>query len=395
MTIPTMLDEPARNPRALIQWIDVNGDGLPDIVRSERHGGTNNSTTWLATGRGFHASPSFGMPLDAIADRDGDPEFRLVDVNGDGLPDAIVSRLGAGNALEQRLWLNTGAAFKAAADDVVSTIPVFVDADGNDQGVRFFDVNADGLLDVLQSYATGPSNEVAAAQILLNAGGRADMLARLSSGYGLRTEVSYQPMGKPLNSPAKTTPWRLVYQPADGAVLYPLIRPVPAAYLVSLVLVTDQTGAKLPFSYRYGSLLFDAQEMKSLGFGWREAYNESTGILDRTEFNQSRELTGHPTRTTSCWLEPAFVASAPGGANLCATSGNNAQSHLLRAVDFSWHIDSGAVGPSLGEQSNIFEVVLKSSNAREWEFDGGLVSRELTNLQYVGEASYRHPRSLR
>ncbi|HEY0489184.1 MAG TPA: lipid II-degrading bacteriocin [Telluria sp.] len=387
ITVPTMLDEPSRSPRVLVQWIDMNGDGLSDLVKSERRGNANKSTTWLSTGNGFQAAEEFRIPIDAIADRDGDPVFRLVDANGDGLPDVISAKPGSDGLPERKLWLNNGATLSAAPDDSVRALPAVIDGDGRDQGVRFFDVNADGLLDVLQSYATGPSNEVAAAQILLNAGGRSDMLAQFTGGYGLRTEITYQPMGQPLKAMSRGIGWAKVYEPGENSVVYPLIRPVPAAYLVSRVRVSDVAGGVLGFSYRYGSLLFDAREMKSLGFGWREAFNEKTSVVERTEVNQSLELVGRPARTTSCLLNTSIVQNTAGRPNLCAMTGNDARARLLRAVEFAWRVASGMVGPASAEQTPLTQITLKSSDTREWELDGGLVSKEVTTLKYLGENS--------
>ncbi|HEV2747990.1 MAG TPA: FG-GAP-like repeat-containing protein, partial [Allosphingosinicella sp.] len=382
MTIPVRLDEPSGNARSLVQWSDLNGDGLVDIVHSERRGSTNSSATWLSTGRGFVAAPNYRIPLDAIADRDGDPAFRLVDVNGDGLADILAARMGSDNNPDRRLWLNTGNAFAAAPNDVVQAVPAFIDKDGRDRGVRFFDLNADGLLDVLQSYAAGPSNEISPANILLNAGSRADMLARISNGFGLTTAISYQPMGKPFRG-QDGFPWRRVYEPGVGEVSYPLVRPVPSTYLVARVLVDDPSSDGVQFSYRYGELLFNAGEMRSLGFAWRESLNETSGVIQRSDFSQSPGLSGRPLRTASCLLAPTRPSDLDGGTSLCDGPAGPVWSKPLAETRFDWLERNTPVAVTPAEKSEVQRVLLSATRAREWELDGGLVAEERTALTYA------------
>lgn len=381
MTIPLRLDEPTDNARSLVQWSDLNGDGLVDIVLSERRGSTNGSETWLGTGRGFVPAPNFRIPLDAMADREGDPAFRLVDVNGDGLADIIAARMGSNNTPVRRLWLNTGNAFSAAPNEALQAIPAFIDKDGRDQGVRLFDLNADGLPDVLQSYAAGPSNEIAPASIMLNGGGRADMLARISNGFGLTTVISYQPMGKPFGG-EDGFPWSRVYEPGAGEVSYPLVRPVPSTYLVARVLIDDPSSDAVQFSYRYGQLLFDAREMKSLGFAWRESLNETSGIIQRSDFSQTSELSGRPLRTASCWLALDRPNDLGGRASLCDAEAGLAWSKPISETRFEWIQRKAPVAVTPMEKSEVQRVLLAATRAREWELDGGLVAEERTTLTY-------------
>jgi FG-GAP-like repeat len=92
--VPYPLDAARREAKTVVQWADVNGDGIPDIVVSKRDGGTNSSSTFLGTGKGWEASPNpnWQIPLDAISDKDGDPGFRLVDTKGDGFLDILFAR---------------------------------------------------------------------------------------------------------------------------------------------------------------------------------------------------------------------------------------------------------------------------------------------------------------
>src|SRR5262249_33551557 len=81
--VPYALDAIYWEAKTLVQILDVNGDGLPDIVMTKGDA-PGNSKTWLGTGTGWIESPNWQVPSDAISNKDGEPGFRLVDTKGDG-----------------------------------------------------------------------------------------------------------------------------------------------------------------------------------------------------------------------------------------------------------------------------------------------------------------------
>ena len=108
--VPYQLDMPLRVPKTTVQVVDVNGDGVPDIVVSQRNGGTNSSQTWLGTGKGWQSNPDpkWQIPLDAISDKDGDPGFRLVDVTGHGYLDVLYMRMNDDKTVTSGAFINNG-----------------------------------------------------------------------------------------------------------------------------------------------------------------------------------------------------------------------------------------------------------------------------------------------
>ena len=128
-----------------IQLLDANGDGRLDLV----------TTTEAASGyfpltpdgafdrrsfRPYAAAPSFSLE---------DPEVRLVDVDGDGITDAVRS----GTRLE--CFFNDGAlGWTADAVRQVErrSLDRFPNVDFADPRVRFADMNGDGLQDVVLIY---------------------------------------------------------------------------------------------------------------------------------------------------------------------------------------------------------------------------------------------------
>src|SRR5207248_263663 len=118
---------------------------------TRREGSANTSTSYLATGSGWIASPAWKLPLDALADRGGDPGLRVIDINGDGYPDLLYLRQET-DGIKKGLYVNTGAGWLSKGDTTVPNLP-FVDKDGNDLGIRLLDVDGRGLVAMVQSYS--------------------------------------------------------------------------------------------------------------------------------------------------------------------------------------------------------------------------------------------------
>lgn len=375
---PILLDEPRRDSNLLIQWVDVNGDGFADLVASKRSGGANNSETYLSTGRDFVATTDFKIPLEAISEKAGDPSYRILDLNGDGLPDIFYSRETDATPV-QGAFLNNGSKFAAAPAATVAGLPTVVDKDGRDLGVRIFDLNADGLVDVVQAYAATEEVEIANAAAYLNGGTRADLLVQLRAGYGLNTSITYQPLGKPLAAADINGPWSKVYEPAPST--YPLVSAVPATYAVARVAVSDPQGHSLAFSYRFGAMRFDALTMRSAGFGWRESYNEASGVLSRQEFLQSAAFVGRTARDTTCRVPKAVVKSD----NLCpgASAGLPLPAGALRLTEVEQQWTLADPAPAAGSlESKVRQVRISGAHARSWELTGVLKGNEVTTIGY-------------
>lgn len=133
-----------------IQYVDVNGDGLPDIVRSA----DSSSYVYLNTGLGWATSTStWSVPVD-FTTSGGDNYVRIVDVNGDGLPDLIQSYyFSSGSA--NHVWINNGGGWVL---DPQWSVPVTMSTyDGTDNwydtSVRFADINGDGLTDIIKNWS--------------------------------------------------------------------------------------------------------------------------------------------------------------------------------------------------------------------------------------------------
>lgn len=146
-----------------VRIADVNGDGLQDLIKS--YDGTD-SGNFVASGvylndpsnKTWTLESSFRFPSGFVSNSGSIPQdscLRLVDVNGDHLPDLIHSiasnsgvYTGAGSVL-----INNGSTW---TQDTAYNMPIPI---GNqitggcfDVGVAFDDVNGDGLVDLLKGY---------------------------------------------------------------------------------------------------------------------------------------------------------------------------------------------------------------------------------------------------
>ena len=123
---------------------DVNGDGNVDLLQAA----DSTSRVWLNNGSGF-ATSSWSLPGDSrFLSAGKDAGARIVDVNGDGLPDLV-----KGNDSVRKTWLNRGDGWQ---EDAVWTLPAEAAPlqGGADAGIAFIDVNGDGLVDILRANAT-------------------------------------------------------------------------------------------------------------------------------------------------------------------------------------------------------------------------------------------------
>jgi len=137
-----------------VALIDVNGDGLSDIVKSA-------DSAWqvlLNLGNSWStAYQLWGSNIDAYLDWS---DVRLVDVTGDNLPDIVKE-----DQLTFRVWRNTGSSWTSTAESWTNGFGPQLDDPS--KGAAIVDLNGDGRAELLKTYSSGSHS---LWEVWLNAG---------------------------------------------------------------------------------------------------------------------------------------------------------------------------------------------------------------------------------
>ncbi|MFA6306294.1 MAG: FG-GAP-like repeat-containing protein [Patescibacteria group bacterium] len=131
-----------------VRIADVNGDGLADILQSTE----SENKVYIKSGSdtGWIYDSNYTIPEDFIFSGYKDAGVRLVDVNGDGLTDIIFAR----DNQTKKVYINDGDGTGWTENNnykIPGSHTSFVSYRGEDMGVRLLDANGDGLVDILRS----------------------------------------------------------------------------------------------------------------------------------------------------------------------------------------------------------------------------------------------------
>ncbi|MEM7360906.1 MAG: RHS repeat-associated core domain-containing protein [Pseudomonadota bacterium] len=140
--------------------IDINNDGRSDWVTAYKSAaGSVHLETFLGTNSGWQASNDFKLPdvmFDYFASADGFAKGMLMDVDGDGWPEYVQAYQSDAGVVTQT-WPNNGTSISSNPDPdlALPTALVSLQSDGSSRSLAdVADLNADGLIDVLQSVQT-------------------------------------------------------------------------------------------------------------------------------------------------------------------------------------------------------------------------------------------------
>ena len=93
-----------------VRLADINGDGLVDFLHYTHEMTNRQGDVYLNTGSKWELDPSFSLPMPFNLYHDG-ASTHLVDVNGDGLTDVLVSEVIGHYPFreDRKVWINKGA----------------------------------------------------------------------------------------------------------------------------------------------------------------------------------------------------------------------------------------------------------------------------------------------
>ncbi|HAM73307.1 MAG TPA: hypothetical protein DCM86_16865 [Verrucomicrobiales bacterium] len=146
----------------LADLVDLDGDGLPDLLRTEQGGGAHTLTRNLGlVGEGANRRIVWSDPMEVPAE-DGaawnyglsQDATHLADMDGDGIAD-LVHKSAAGDVFyfRNRPGLGWSARLPMSAEDTTPPAPF------GDVGVRTADLDLDKRIDVIQSVGDGGLND--------------------------------------------------------------------------------------------------------------------------------------------------------------------------------------------------------------------------------------------
>ncbi len=178
-------DEILGDPK--VKLVDVNGDGLPDIVKSIN---TDTWHVWINNGAYFGGYEIWFDHADVNAALD--KEFiTLADANGDGLVDVVRTSNHGGPSNSWEVLLNKGNKWSTQWESwipIVTTVPYV----GNDN-LRMADADGDGLVDIIRSEANGGNNTW---EVWKNNGYAPDLLSKVTTTQGGKVSYEYTSSAK-------------------------------------------------------------------------------------------------------------------------------------------------------------------------------------------------------
>ncbi|VVH64137.1 hypothetical protein BSPLISOX_2012, partial [uncultured Gammaproteobacteria bacterium] len=235
-----------------VKLLDINGDGLVDML----YGKGNSRSVYLNTGNGWSSTHNFTLPESILTSGNEDTGIRFVDINSDGLIDVL-----EGIHTTKKVHLNTGSSWVRSYKH--QTPAITAKNNHKNAGTRFVDLNGDGLVDVITSR---PDNIVT----FINQRKQATKLTSITNGFGIQTTLNYKPLTD-----------LSIYTKGSNKGHYPNISIQNARQVISSVTTDNAIGGQNTTTYKYGNAKVNVKGRGNLGFGWIEKKDLQSNKLTR------------------------------------------------------------------------------------------------------------------
>jgi RHS repeat-associated protein len=375
---------------------DINGDGLPDYVTSLP--GTFATTTYLGNGSAWDATTTtFTAAKSFPTTAQTETASQLVDVNGDGVDDWVFS---AGTSTY--VLLNTGTGWNTTPNPSWTIATSTLYSSGGtfyDRGIRFMDLNGDGLPDFIRAYQnTGScSGEVATVkEVMLNTGN--GWAGATSTQYVLPAYITSCSAGSLINNEYENVNGNgQQLQDVLVAITYPKGGSLAVTYASSSAAVYS-AGGLLPSIANPGmgfSLLLASTTVTSDGLGNRATttYSYKNGELYTASGVRNRKFagfayttaTGPDSITTSYFGQGSFAQIGFPFRQDITDLSNNLMQRTLSRWDTVAHGDSTFVG--LGRQTVETFGADGSHRDRDTDYQYSSTTDDIVKITDYGEVT--------
>jgi RHS repeat-associated protein len=269
------------------EFTDVNGDGLVDLVWSRESGSYSGSGCYLNTGTGWIKDQTitapFKPPMSLSRDNTQSSGATFLDVNNDGIVDLVRRRRDSATDPTRdysEVYLGTGHGWSQSSDPAFTLKAYLLTETQQQPGNDFVDLDGDGYADHLQY------REAAVSRAWFNRNHDRIRLTRVTNGMGVPAAINYGSMLDP----------NVYTKGAAGS--FPEMSVIGAGQLVSSIDFQDGEGGSYSVSYKYNDLRVHAL-YGSLGFASVQSTDSRTGIVSTTDFWRVFPFIGMPKTTTT------------------------------------------------------------------------------------------------
>ena len=303
-----IFDHPSTGPtKHRGSFVDVNGDGLRDFVRSYRSSTTSETrATKLNTGKGWATDSNYQAPFIhqdyTYSGKTGSSGTEVngaswpvmttgyyIDANRDGLVDFVqgYKDMDTARTVRKHTWLNTGTGWDQQ-DSIHPGWKFFDYSDRQDAKPTwgsFVDINADGSLDWVENLATSGLNSRP------NNLDKIDLISKITTTSGVEVKPTFLPLTD--NDTLYTR------EPNNIVTGVPINQQADSFFLEAPICVVSELKVSRPdesgdntTQYHYGGAQVHRKGRGYLGFYERTVTNVQTGLKTQQAFKQKFPFTG-------------------------------------------------------------------------------------------------------